>query len=341
MLQWIRPWGGAALVVVLAAVGMAGKAPAAEVNVYSYRQPFLIEPMLRVFEQESGIRVNTVFAKEGLVERLKAEGANSPADVLLTTSVGRLNEAVEAGVLQPVRTPTLTRNVPAPYRHPEGLWYGLTMRARVIFASRERVAPSELSTYEDLAHPKWKGRICSRSSTHPYNVALMASLIAHHDKAWAEQWARDVVANLARKPQGNDRAQARAIAEGICDIALGNSYYMGAMLNNPDQAAWAKAIYLFFPNQDGRGTHVNISGAGVTRAAKHKAEAVRLLEFLTGAEAQALYAKENFEYPVKPDAEWSPLVESWGRFKPDALDLTTIANLRAEAIRVFDRAGYP
>lgn len=339
MLHGMRPWGRVVLAVLLALVA-AGAASAAEVNIYSYRQPFLIEPMLEAFTRETGIRVNTVFAKEGLVERLKAEGGNSPADVLLTTDVGRLNDAVEAGVLQPVRTTALEGNVPAAFRHPDGLWYGLTMRARVIYASKARVPRGAVTTYEDLADPRWKGRICSRPSHHPYNVALLASIIEHRGEAPAEDWARKVAGNLARKPQGNDRGQVRAIHEGICDLSLGNSYYMGAMLNNPDQVAWAKAVYIIFPNQDGRGTHMNVSGAGITRAAKHKAEAVKLLEFLSSAEAQTMYAQGNYEYPVKPDAAWSPLVESWGRFKPDQVDLSKVARLRAEAIRVFDRAGF-
>jgi iron(III) transport system substrate-binding protein len=341
MLHRVQQWGGAALLAALLVLQGAAWVPAAEVNIYSYRQPFLIEPILEAFTKETGIKVNTVFAKEGLIERLKAEGRNSPADVLLTASVGRLDDAVEAGVLQAVRTPTLERNIPAAFRHPEGLWYGLTMRARVIYASKERVPRGAINTYEDLADPRWKGRICTRPSHHPYNVALLASLIVHHGVEQAEDWARKVANNLARKPQGNDRGQVRAISEGICDLSLGNSYYMGAMLNDPDQVGWAKAVYMIFPNQDGRGTHMNISGAGVTRATKHKAEAVRLLEYLSSAEAQSMYAQGNYEYPVKPDAKWSPLVESWGRFKPDDVDLTKVAKLRAEAVRVFDRAGYP
>ncbi len=340
MLQRFRPWGAAALGALLVALGTVGSAPAAEVNIYSYRQPFLIEPLLKAFTQETGIRVNTVFAKEGLVERLKAEGNNSPADVLLTADVGRLNDAARAGVLQTVRTATLERNVPPHFRDPAGQWYGLTMRARVIYASKARVPRGAITSYEDMADPKWKGRICSRASHHPYNVALMASLIVHDGAEKAEAWARKVAANLARKPQGNDRGQIRAIAEGICDISLGNSYYMGAMLSDPEQAGWANAAYMIFPNQGGRGTHMNISGAGITRAAQHKADAVKLLEFLTSAEAQSLYAKVNYEYPVKPDAEWSPLVESWGRFNPDNVDLNKVAEQRAEAVRVFDRAGY-
>ena len=311
------------------------------VNVYSYRQPFLIRPFLDVFEKETGIRVNTVFATKGMVERLKREGRNSPADLILTVDIGRLHEAVEADVLQGVSSPTLERNVPSHYRHPDGLWYGLTVRSRVIMASRERVSPDELSTHEALAEPRWKGRFCTRSSQHPYNVALLASLIAHHGEEWAEDWARGVKNNLARKPQGNDRAQVKAVYEGVCDIALVNSYYMGKMLQDEEQSKWANAVFIHFPNQQGRGAHVNISGAGVTKAAPHKADAVKLLEFLSGPLAQQMYAEQNYEYPVNPEAEWSGLLKSWGEFKADDLSLATVAEYRDEAIKVFDRVGFP
>ncbi|MBI3992881.1 MAG: Fe(3+) ABC transporter substrate-binding protein [Candidatus Lambdaproteobacteria bacterium] len=333
-----------ALLLALAAVlswdGATAQA-AEEVNIYSLRQPFLIEPILQEFTRRTGIRTNVVHAPQGLVERIRQEGRNSPADVLLTVDIGRLHDAAEAGVLQPVRTPTLEANIPAPYRHPQGLWYALTFRARVIFASKDRVKPEELDTYEGLTAPRWKGRICTRSSQHDYNIALLASLIAHHGETAAEQWARGLLANLARKPQGNDRAQVKAIKEGECDIALVNTYYMGAMLEDAEQRAWAEAVYLYFPNQGGRGAHVNVSGAGITRSAPHKANAVKLLEFLSSALAQQLYAEHNFEYPVNPDVPWSPLVASWGRFKPDTLPLVEIATHREAALRMFDRVNFP
>jgi iron(III) transport system substrate-binding protein len=221
------------------------------------------------------------------------------------------------------------------------LWYGLTTRARIVYASRERVKPSDLSTYEDLADSKWKGRICIRSSQHVYNVALLASLVAHHGEEKAEEWVNGLKANLARKPQGNDRAQVKAIFAGECDISLGNSYYMGKMLTNKKQIAWAESIFPFFPNQEGRGTHLNVSGAGVTKYAGRKGNAVKLLEFLSDDLAQKMYAEQNFEYPVNPGVSWSGLVESWGRFKADELDMMRIAKNRAKAIRIFDRAGIP
>ncbi len=334
------------LVSVATALGlfmaMAANAVAdGEVNIYSYRQPFLIKPMLNAFTQQTGIKANVVFAPKGMITRLKQEGKNSPADMILTVDIGRINDAVEAGVLQAVKTEKLTANIPSQDRDPAGLWYGLTRRARIVYASRERVKPGELSTYEALADPKWKGRICIRSSQHVYNVALLASLVSHHGEEKAEEWARGLKANLARKPQGNDRAQVKAIFAGECDISLGNSYYMGKMLTNEKQIGWAESVFVFFPNQEGRGAHMNISGAGVTRHAGRKENAVKLLEFLSDDLAQKMYAEQNFEYPVKPGVPWSGLVESWGKFKADDIALVKVAENRATAIKIFDRVGIP
>lgn len=312
-----------------------------EVNIYSYRQPFLIEPMLDAFTQTTGIKTNVVFAPKGMLQRLKSEGKNTPADMVLTEDIGRLSDAVDAGVLQPVKTEMLLANVPTTDRDPKGLWYGLTRRARIIYASKERVKPEELSTYEALADPKWKGRICIRSSQHVYNVALLASIIAHHGEEKAEEWARGLKLNLARKPQGNDRAQVKAIFAGECDISLGNTYYMGKMLTNDEQIEWAKSVFMFFPNQNTYGTHVNISGAGITKNAARKENAVKLLEFLSDDKAQRLYAELNFEYPVKPGVSWSPLVESWGTFKADDIDMIKIAENRPLAVKIYDRVGIP
>ena len=331
-----------AVAVLCLSVGfVAGAGAEGEVNIYSYRQPFLIRPMLDAFTQQSGIKTNVVFAPKGMIERLKREGRNSPADVVLTTDIGRLNDAVEAGVLQPVRTEKLLANIPSTDRDPTGLWYGLTRRARIVFASRERVKPDDLSTYEALTDAKWKRRICMRSSQHVYNVALLASLVAHHGGPKAEEWARGLKANLARKPQGNDRAQVKAVFAGECDLALGNTYYMGQMLANEKQVPWANAVFMFFPNREGRGTHVNVSGAGVTKHSARKENAVKLLEFLSDEPAQKMYAEKNYEYPVKPGVPWSRLVESWGRYKADTIDMVKIAKNRAAAIRIFDRVGIP
>jgi iron(III) transport system substrate-binding protein len=326
-----------ALVVLLIGSSMA---MAAEINVYSYRQPFLINPLFDAFTKETGIKVNTVYAKSGLIERLKNEGANSPADLLLTADIGLLSDAYEAGVTQAVASDVLNANIPAPYRAANGHWYGLTSRARVIAASKERVEKGEISTYEQLADPKWQGRICTRSAKHPYMVALTASMIVHHGEEKAKEWLSGLKANLARKPQGNDRAQAKAIEEGQCDLALMNHYYMAQMMRDKEQVAWAEAVYLVFPNQGGRGTHLNVSGMALTQSAPHKEDAIKLMEFLSGDLAQRIYAEDNSEYPIKPGVTWSELLASWGKFKADEVALDKVAAKRAEAIKMADEVHY-
>lgn len=316
---------------------------AGEVNLYSYRQPFLINPILEVFSKETGIKVNIVYAKDGILERLKAEGDNSPADAVLTADVGRLHDMVEAGVLQAVQSDTLDANIPTQYRHPDGLWYGLTVRSRIIFESAERATPGLVTSYADLARPELKGRICSRSAKNVYNVSLIASLIAHDGVEATHAWLEAVRDNLARKPQGNDRAQAKAIAEGLCDYALANTYYYGKMATNdkePEQKEWANAVRIVFPDQNGRGAHVNISGAGVTKSAPNRENAIRLLEFLSDGEAQRLYAEQNFEYPMKPGIDLHPLVASWGAFNADTINLADVAEHRSEASRLVDETGF-
>lgn len=340
-----RTLSGAVLGSVMTAIALVGGATAAqadgEVNIYSLRQPFLIEPLLEAFTKKTGIKANVVFAKDGVVERMKAEGANSPADVILTVDIGRLNDAVEAGVVQPVSSTALDASVPASFRDPEGRWFGLTQRARLIYASKERVQPGEITAYEQLADPKWKGRICTRSGKHDYNVALLAAMIAHHGEAKAQTWLEGVKANLARKPQGSDRGQVKAIREGECDLAVGNSYYYGAMLANDEQKAWAEAVNPVFPTIGGtKGTHVNVSGIALSKSAPNRDNAVKLMEFLASDEAQEIYATANFEYPVNPSVKWSPVVESWGRFIPDDLPLSAIAELRGAAVKMVDRVGY-
>ena len=332
---------GAAALLALAALGISHPASADNaVNVYSYRQPFLVKPLFDAFTKESGIKVNVVFARKGLVKRLQAEGRNSPADLIFTVDIGRLNDVVEADLVQPVKTQALAANVPTQFRHPDGLWYGLTGRARVIFASVDRVKQGEIASYEDLANPKWKGRICTRRGDHVYQVGLLASMIVHHGEAKAEQWLRGLKANLARKPQGNDRAQAKAIKEGVCDLALGNHYYMAKMLNNKKQRAWAEAVRIVFPNQTGRGTHMNISGMAMTKAAPNKANAIKLMEFLSGDDAQRIYAQQNFEYPAKPGVKWAPLILSWGEFRADVVNLDKVARNRKAALMMVNRVRY-
>ena len=311
-----------------------------ELNIYSYRQSFLTKPFIERFEKETGTKVNIVFIKKGMLERLKAEGVNSPADVIMTVDIARLHALAEADLLQPVESAVLDQNIPAQYRAKDGLWLGLATRARVIYASRDRVKPDEIRDYEDLADAKWRGRICTRSGYHTYQLGLLASIVLHKGEAAAEQWLRGVKANLARKPQGNDRAQVKAISQGACDLSLGNSYYYGKMIKNPDQKAWADAVRIVFPNQNNRGTHVNISGAAVTKASKNRANAVRFLEFLSSESAQQLYAQQNFEYPVKKGVPWDPMVESWGRFEPDTRSLYQVAGLNSVAAKIVDRVGY-
>lgn len=328
----------ALLVVSFAALPAATAAD--EVNVYSYRQPFLVEPLFNAFTKETGIKVNVVYAPKGLVKRLQAEGKNSPADLVFTVDISRLNEVVEAGLAHPVKTGKLTETVPAEYRHPEGLWYGLTLRARVIYTSKERVEEGAITSYEELADPKWRGRICTRKGDHDYNIALLAAMIGHHGKEKAEKWLRGVKANLARKPQGSDRAQVKAIMEGVCDVAVGNHYYMALMQNNPKQKAWGESARIVFPTIGGTGTHMNLSGVLMTRHAPNRASAVKLMEFLVGKEAQRLYAGKNFEYPIDPSVKPAPLVASWGGYKRDTLPLHTVAENRPEALRMMNRVGY-
>jgi iron(III) transport system substrate-binding protein len=321
----------------------AAATTASEVNLYSSRQPFLMKPLLQAFTKESGVKVNMVYLKKGMLERLKAEGRNSPADLILVSDIGNLNNHDKAGLLQSVSSDILSANIPVQYRHPEGRWFGLTTRARVIYASKTRVKPGEVTTYEDLADPKMKGRVCIRSGKHVYNVSLLASIVVASGVDGAKAWAQGVKANLARKPQGNDRAQVKAVFEGECDVAVGNTYYMGKMATNkknPVQKEWAKSVNIIFPNQNGRGAHVNVSGAGVTTSAKNRSNAIRLIEFLSGAAAQKIYAESNFEYPVKAGVALHPMVASWGKFKADKAYLSKIANERTTAAKLVDQVAF-
>ncbi len=324
------------------AASQAVSAGPGEVNVYSYRQPSLIEPLLKGFTETTGIKVNVIFAEKGLIERIQAEGRNSPADVLLTVDIGNLTQATASGIAQPIRSAALDAAIPQAYRAEDGQWFGLTRRARVVYASKERVKQESI-TYEELADRKWRGKICIRSGQHGYNVALIASMIAHHGEAWTEQWLKGVKANLARKPAGDDRLQVKGVYSGECDIAIGNTYYMGVMLKNdkaPEQKAWADSVNILFPNSDERGTHVNVSGAVVAKHAPHKDNAVKLVEFLASDRGQELYADVNNEYPVKEGVPWSPLVKSWGDFKPDPISLNDIAALRKKASELVDKVGF-
>ncbi|WJW76097.1 Fe(3+) ABC transporter substrate-binding protein [Thiohalobacter sp. IOR34] len=325
-------------------VALAGAASAAEiVNLYSARKEALIRPLLDRFSAETGIQVNLVTGKaDALLQRLRSEGRNSPADLLLTTDAGRLYRAKKAGVLAAVQSEILDSRVPANYRDPEGYWYGLSVRARPIVYVRDRVDPAELSTYEALAEPKWKGRICIRSSNNIYNQSLVASMIASRGVEATEAWARGLVRNLARPPRGGDRDQIRAAAAGQCDLAVVNTYYLAIMLHDPDpaQQAAARRVAVFWPNQDDRGTHVNVSGIALTKAASHREAAVRLMEYLSGDEAQAWYASTNHEYPIRRGIEISETLKAWGTFRADTLNLDMLGRYNAEAVRLMDRAGW-
>lgn len=324
-------------------LGLTALAPLpalADVNIYTTRQPELIQPVIDAFTAETGIAVNLAFVEEGIVERLVAEGDRSPADLVMTVDIANLQQIVDAGVIQPVDSAVLREAVPAALRSPDDLWFALTTRARIVYAHRDRVADGEITTYEDLADPRWQGRICTRSGTHNYNLALLAGIIAHHGEDYARTWAEGLRANLARKPEGNDRAQVRAIWAGECDISLGNTYYMGEMLADPEQADWANAVRILFPTFEDGGTHVNVSGIALTAAAPNRDQAVALMEWLVSPAAQAIYAEENHEFPVLEGAARSDLVASWGDFDADTVDLTTLAGHRAAALRIMEEVNY-
>lgn len=334
----------AGLLVACAAVAYTfpSFANADEVNVYTTRQPDLIEPLLERFTEETGIEVNALFGQEELVERIRAEGANSPADVLISVDIGTLQRAKEAGITQPVESEVIDERIPEHLRDPERHWIGLSARARIVLASRERVEQDAID-YEDLADPEWEGRICTRSGQHNYNIALFASMIAHHGEEEAEQWLEGLRDNLAMAPSSNDRGQARNIYAGACDLAIINTYYMGLMETNedePEQQGWAEAVKVLFPNTNDRGTHVNISGAMLATNAPNEERAIRLIEFLTSEEAQQVYAEVNHEYPVVPGVPVSETVASWGDIEFDSLPLDTIASYRDLASQLVDKVGY-
>ena len=333
------------LLIIPLVLSVSSFAKAGAVNVYSYRQPQLIQPMFDVFTKDTGITVNAVYAKKGMLERLQAEGVNSPADLVFTVDIGRLSDTVNAGLTQAVESSTLNQNIPAEYRDPDGHWFGLTSRARIIVTSKERVQAGEILTYEELVDPKWKGRICTRSGKHPYMVALTASVIVAHGMDGAKDWLQGLKDNLARKPQGNDRAQIKAIHSGECDVAVINHYYWAKMLADPEQVPWAESGRVIFPNQDGRGTHMNISGVALTKHAPNAENAIKLMEFLSSGKGQAMYAEMNGEYPISEEIGktvgfYNELLASWGPFSKDVALLADIAANRAAAIRLADQVGY-
>jgi iron(III) transport system substrate-binding protein len=331
------------LVVVAAGLLAFAARPVAaqELNIYTTREPGLIQPLLDAFTKATGIKVNSIFMQAGLAERVASEGTRSPADVLMAVDIGNLVDLVDKGVTQPVQSATLERAVPGNLRGPKGEWFALSLRARVLYAHKDLDLTT--FTYEQLSDPKWKGKVCIRSGQHPYNTALVAAYLVHHGEAQTETWLRGVKTNLGRAATGGDRDVARDIMGGICDIGIANSYYVGLMRSGaggPDQEKWGAAIKVLLPTFQGGGTHVNVSGAAVARYAPNRANAIRLLEYLVSDEAQRIYAEANFEYPVKAGVPAHPIIRALGPLTVDAITLTDIARRRADASRLVDRVGF-
>ena len=329
----------AALLCLNSPVVSTASAENGEVNVYTYRETKLIQPLFDAFTKETGIKVNVVSASSGLEQRMKAEGTNSPADVLLTVDIGRIDEAVAAVVTQPIKSEALDKVVPAQYRDPDGHWAGISMRARVIYASKDRVKQNTLN-YEDLADPAWKGKICIRSGQHYYNTALFAAYIVKYGEAQAEQWLRGLKANLAQQPSGGDRETARDVAAGKCDLGIGNTYYYGLMLNSAAQKPWADATRVILPTYKDGGTHVNISGVVLARHAPNKANAMKLIEWLAGERAQQMHADLNFEYPIRAGVPINATIAAFGTLNPDATPLASIADKSKAAANLVDKVGF-
>ncbi len=314
-----------------------------EVNIYTHRHYPSDQKLFKRFEDSTGIKVNVINASaDELIQKMKIEGAQSPADVLITVDAGRLTRAKDQDLLQPVKSDVLENIISSHLRDPDDYWFGLTKRARIIVYAKDRVDTTELSTYEDLASDKWNDRILIRSSSNIYNQSLLASLIVHNGEEEAVEWARAVVNNMARQPKGNDRDQVKAVVAGEGDIAVVNTYYIGNMLNSDseEEVKAAKAVGIFFPNQDGRGAHVNVSGAGVAKHAPNRENAVKFIEFLVSEEAQHVFANSNYEYPVNEAVETSQLLQSWGEFKEDSLPLSRLGEYNKKAVITFDEAGW-
>lgn len=323
--------------MIMMLVFPAVSARATELIVYSERNESLIKPLFDAYTQETGVDIRFITDQAGpLLERLKAEGENTPADLLITVDAGNLWLAAQEGVLAPVDSEVLMKNIPLHLRDPDKRWFGLSVRARTIVYSTERVAPGELTTYEDLASPAWKGRLCLRTSKKVYNQSLVAMMLERLGPKETEQVVRGWVKNLATAPFSNDTKLMEAIDAGQCDVGIVNTYYFGRLQREKPDIKLA----LFWPNQDSNGVHVNISGAGVTRYAKHPAEAVKLLEWLSTGEAQGAFADMNLEYPANPQVQPDPAVAAWGGFKPDTINVTVAGRRQAEAVMLMDRAGY-
>jgi iron(III) transport system substrate-binding protein len=326
--------------VAACALSAPALAQSGEVNVYTYREVKLIQPVFDAFTKASGIKVNVISASSGLEQRIKTEGANSPADVLLTVDIGRLEDAVRSGITQPIKSDLLDKTVAPQYRDPEGHWYGVSMRARVVYVSKQRVNDTAIA-YEDLADPKWKGKICIRSGQHIYNNALFAAYIVKHGEAATETWLRGLKANLAQKPSGGDRETARDVLAGKCDLGIGNTYYWALMINSDGaQRPWADATRVILPTFKGGGTHVNIAGVVLARNAPNKANAIKLIEFLVSEKAQQMHADLNFEYPVSAGVPINKTVAGYGKLNPDPMPISQIADNKKAAANLVDKVGF-
>ncbi|WP_419307582.1 Fe(3+) ABC transporter substrate-binding protein [Chromohalobacter israelensis] len=328
---------------LLAGAIFAGDALAEEVNIYSARHYDSDQALYDAFTEKTGIDVNILEGdSDQLIERIRREGAASPADIMLTVDAGRLWRAEQAGVFQGIESDVLSERLPDAMRHPEGKWFGFSQRVRAIFYDPDDVDPANLKRYEDLADPRFEGDICIRSSNNIYNQSLLASMIAHHGMDDAEAWAQGVVDNMARDPEGGDTDQIRGVASGECDIAVANHYYYVRLLESDDASdrEAAESVEILLPNQDGRGAHVNVGGAGVVADAPNRDNAIRFLEFLASDEAQRLFAAGNHEFPVVDGVEVDGTLATWGDFKRDALNINALGEHNPEAIRIFDRVGW-
>jgi iron(III) transport system substrate-binding protein len=321
-------------------VAATATAAANEVNIYSYRESKLVQPLFEAFTKDTGIKVNVISASSGLEQRIKAEGANSPADVLLTVDIARLEAAVESGITQTLNSKTVEDVVPAAYRDPNGQWTAVAMRARVVYASKARV-PQTSITYEELADPKWKGKICIRSGQHMYNNALFAAVIAKHGEAQAEEWLKGLKANLAQKPSGGDRETARDIAAGKCDLGIGNTYYWALMNDkDADKKPWADATKVILPTFQGGGTHVNVSGVALIKTAPNKANAVKFIEWMVGTQAQPMHADMTYEYPIRTGVPINKTIAGYGALQADPMPLSQVAANRKKASALVDKVGF-
>lgn len=329
--------------VTLALLGSVAAQASSEVNVYSARKQALIKPLLDKFESSTGITVNLITGKaDALLQRLKIEGKASPADIFITVDAGRLQRAKEAGVLQPISSDVLTTNIPENLRDSDNLWFGLSQRARTIFYAKDKVDPTELTTYEDLADKKWRGKICLRSSNSIYNQSLVASMIENIGSEKTLTWATALVKNIAKPPAGGDIDQLKAVAAGVCDITISNTYYFGRLMNSDDKddQQVVDKVGLFWPNQNDRGVHMNVSGAGLTKYAENKNNAIKLIEFMTSPESQAWYSAVNSEFPVLKSAPISKSVASWGPHKADSIALNKLGENNRAAVELMDKAGW-